>query len=211
MTLIVLEDSSADSTNVSENPVLSFYWERAGKTFESRDPVERGTAYVMTILSVYKYINNKGKVDNEDSLSQKRYYSWGKLDSVKTLKGDESRFKNLILTVPDFFADHYQLEFYPNDTGAGDMSIGFDTGETSDSTPTGLLVFDRQSYLPHWLYLYYPDKKYFERFSRSYRFTVLDGLIFPDSVWEVGAKQGVFFKEHYRIETRILEININKQ
>jgi hypothetical protein len=160
---------------------------------------------------VYKYIDSKGRVEKEDSLKQMRFYSWGQLDSVRTIKGDENRFKDLVLTIPDIFKNKYELEFYPNDPGEGDLAIGFNTGASSDSVPTGLILIDRQSYLPHLLYLFYPDRKYYERFSRSYRFTVQDNLIFPDSVWEVGAKQGVFFNEHYRIETGIEKIEIIRQ
>jgi hypothetical protein len=62
--------------------------------------------------------------------------------------------------------------------------------------------------LLRWLYLYYPSTSGVERLTRSFRFTEVEGYVFPDSIWEVGARSGIFSLEYYRLETGIVEIEV---
>ena len=99
---------------------------------------------------------------------------------------------------------------FPNDTGGPQLAIGFDTDSLRDPRPVGLAMIDRDEYYPKWLYLFYPEEKNHSRFTKSFRFVQQDGLLFPDSVWVVGAREGVFSTEHYRIETDVTEISIQR-
>ncbi|MBN1211407.1 MAG: hypothetical protein JXA92_02410 [candidate division Zixibacteria bacterium] len=194
-----------------DDPVLDFYWDKAGRVGRSRDPVETGAVYSFVAVSHYMKIGRKGRVENVDSVRSEYFYSWGKLDSTKTLAGDPGKFKNLDLSVPDIFGFDYIRYFYPNDTGGTDLAIGFDTESAQDPRPVGLLIIDRDRYVLRWMYLFYPKKENYQRYSRSYRFVEVEGLVFPDSVWEVGAKRGIFFSEHYRLETGISDIKVYRE
>jgi len=112
------------------------------------------------------------------------------------------------MTVPNVFAQASEFCFYPNDTGGVELALGFDHDVSLSQLPVGLAVIDRDRYLLRWLYLYYPEHLDYKRFSRSYRLTLQDGYVFPDSIWEVGARPGIFSPEYYRLETVITGITI---
>lgn len=192
----------------ADNPVVDFYWEKARRVDKSRNPVETGATYSYIATSYYKKISRKGKVENIDSVRSEYFYSWGKLDSSKTLAGDPKKFKNLDLSVPDILDSDYDRYFFPNDTGGSELVIGFDTPTAGDPRPTGLLAIDRERYVLLWMDLFYPKKENYQRYTRSFRFTEVEGLVFPDSVWVVGAKRGIFFSENYRLETGIEDIKV---
>ncbi|MFZ5981247.1 MAG: hypothetical protein ACOYVF_11510 [Candidatus Zixiibacteriota bacterium] len=188
--------------------VVEYYWSRAASVLHSRDLLESGVSYSFIAESIYKRINKRGEITSADSLKAEYFFSWGKLDSSKIIEGDGRRFKNLDLTFPNVFKSDYINCFYPNDTGGTELAIGFDTDSLNDPRPVGLVLIDRHRYVPLWMYLYYPQKKSYDRFSRSFRFTEYEGYVFADSVWEVGKKQGIFTSEHYRLETGVSDMKI---
>ena len=188
--------------------VVDYYWSRAASVLRSRDPGETGIKYSLTARSFYKKIDRRGNVESVDSLEAEYFFSWGKLDSSKIIEGDDRRFKKLDLSFPNVFESDYVNYFYPNDTGGAELAIGFDTDTLDDFRPVGLVLIDRSRYVPRWMYLFYPQKEGYARFSRSFRFAENEGYIYPDSVWEVGRKQGIFTSENYRLETGVSEMKI---
>ena len=188
--------------------VVDYYWGRASSVNQSRDPLEGGLNYSFIARSYYKKINKRGEVEFTDSVRTEYYYNWGKLDSSKTLEGNRDRFQNLDLSFPNIFASEYICYFFPNDTGGVDLAIGFDTDSAQDTRPVGLVLIDRNRYVLRWMYLFYPQKHSLDRFSRSFRFREYEGYVFPDSIWEVGKKQGIFTSENYRLETGVSDIKI---
>jgi len=102
----------------------------------------------------------------------------------------------------------YHIHFYPNDTGGLSLAMGFRADSTMPRQPDGLVVIDRTEYYPRCLYLYYPNKPDFKRFTRTFRFALVDGFIFADSISEVAARQGIFSLENYRLETSISDLTI---
>ncbi|MDD5425889.1 MAG: hypothetical protein PHN52_05345 [candidate division Zixibacteria bacterium] len=187
----------------ADNPVADYYWDRARSVRKSRDPVETGTSYSFVATSFYKKVDRRGQVVDVDTLSSEYFFSWGNLDSSRTLFGDPDRFRTLDLNVPDIFKFDYYHYFFSNDTGGADLAIGFDTRVASDPGPVGLIIIDRNRFLLRWMYLFYPFKEKYKRFSRSFRFVEIEGYLFPDSIWEVGSKRGIFFSDDYRLETGI--------
>ncbi|MDD3731697.1 MAG: hypothetical protein PHU88_04905, partial [candidate division Zixibacteria bacterium] len=178
-------------------------WDRALSVRKSRDPVETGTSYSFVATSFYNKVDRRGQVVDVDTLSSEYFFSWGNLDSSRTLFGDPDRFRTLDLNVPDIFKFDYYHYFFSNDTGGADLAIGFDTRVASDPGPVGLIIIDRNRFLLRWMYLFYPFKEKYKRFSRSFRFVEIEGYLFPDSIWEVGSKRGIFFSDDYRLETGI--------
>lgn len=190
------------------DPVLKFYYERAGSVFNGYDPLETGTSYSFLATSYYKRVNNDGSLGEIDSAVSEYYFSFGQLDSQKTIIQTAQKFDDLDFSIPNVFGKDYHYSFYPNDTGGAEIAIGFDRDSMETDIPVGLAILDRSRYTLNRLYLYYPSKERHKRFSRCLRFIEYEGLIFPDSVWIVGAKQGIFSTSHYRLETRIENIQI---
>lgn len=210
VTLLVMAQD--DSTRVLPNdPILTYFWQRADATMNSGNPNDRGISYSYIATTYYKKIGKAGAVDWTDSLSTAYYFSFGKLDSSKArLAPTRGEFPTIRFDAPNVFANDYYLNDFPNDTGGASLPIGFDSDSTQPDMPTGIAIIDRSSYFPRWLYLHYPQEEGYRRFTRSFRFTVHDGFIFPDSIWEVATKYGLFFPTSYRLETRIDSLTIHR-
>lgn len=196
------------ATDDSGGSVVRFYWGRARATFDSRDPLSSGAKFSFRARTYYKEMVGQTYRKQKDTAVVDYYYSFGNLDSQKTVAGRPSELPKIDLSFTSPFDTTYVLNSFPNDTGGDLYSIGFDNDTAGIRRPVGLAVIDRDLYSLRWLYLFYPNKSGFQRFTRSFRFTQLDGLVFPDSVWEVATKNGLFFATIYRLETGISDIKI---
>ncbi len=190
------------------DPVLEYYWEKAGETAIRLDPTEYNISYSYTATTLFHDVDGHGEKVKTDSLLTDFFYTGRQLDSAKVRSGEEKLLKKLSLAVPRLFEDFYYLNFFPNDTGGEELAIGLITDSTAVAQPDGLVVIDRKNYHLRKLYLYYPDVPGHLRQTRSYRFTLEQGFVFPDSVWEVGVVEAVFGLENYRIETGITNIQV---
>lgn len=91
-----------------------------------------------------------------------------------------------------------------------ELAIGFDSDSTHPGEPVGLLLIDRYNYYPRFLYTHYPDSSEFVRYSRSYRFALLDGIFYADSIWVSAATQGIYSRENYRLEIGVQSLLISR-
>lgn len=188
--------------------VLQFYCKRAAAVSKARDPIERGANFSVRTRTFYKKVGRGAEVTALDSSLDTYYYSFGRLDSVINTFQPSHSIPDLELFSPRIFDIDYRFNFFPNDTGGVEIAIGFDTDSTVPGRPTGLAIIDRNRYLLRMLYLHYPNLEEYKRFSRSFRFSQVDNYLFPDSVWVVASRHGIFSSEHFRIETGIIEIKV---
>lgn len=192
----------------TQDPVLAFYASRAASVFESRDPIGAGASFSFLVRTYYKEVDKDRGAILTDSSEVSYYYSFGQLDSTQVHLSTKDDLEQLLTSPPNVFKSDYEFNFFPNDTGGEQIAIGFDADVTSDSLPVGLAMIERDRYLLKWLYLCFPAQPDLEKYSRSYRMIEHEGLVFPDSIWIVAARMGVFSLEHYRIETSIRDIVI---
>ncbi len=201
---------SSDVTGQPQSSVIEYYWNRAGAIFLAQHPDSAGLTYVLHATTFYRHVNKHGLVTSTDTTRAAYYYSWGKLDSARVVGKGEVPLNKVKLAWPNIFEGRYRLNFYPNDTGGTDLAIGFDTDSSGSALPTGMVIINRTTYQPRWLYLYYPSRGDYERLTRSFRFAPQGNFVFPDSVWEVGAIAGIFTNEYYRVETGITGVEIKR-
>jgi len=190
------------------DPVLKFYCTQSAAANERADPLQRDLSFALTATTHYKRIASDGHVIRVDTAVVQYFFSGGGLDSQTVRSQPSEKARPLPWSVPDFFSDHYLHTFYPNDTGGAELAIGFDTPTAEDTLPVGLAIIDRDNYLLRRLYLYYAHRPGYRRFSLGYRFREHDGYLFPDSVWEVGAKEGIFSTEDYRWEAKVDTVSV---
>lgn len=195
------------SSNEKPDDVIEYYWNKASLAFESGDPVAAGLEYKLVAATYYKHIGKNGRVVKIDSATSEYNCRAGQIDSQIVLSGDGSRFADIELLFTNIFDLDYHHFDFPNDTGGNALAIGFET-DSGSTNPSGILVIDRNNYLPQALYLFYSEKQGYKTFSRTFHFMEVDGYIFPDSIREVGAREGVFSTENYRLETSISSIVI---
>lgn len=206
---ILIFISSAVLAQNSNESILEYYTSKAGSACDSRNPIKAGVNFSYELTSYYKSIQDEGQAVLIDSLVQICFYSFGQMDSSKTLV-KSSKIDSVDITYPNIFTVDYTYFFYPNDTGGNDLSIGFDTRDLEFQTPIGFAVIDRSRFFYKWLYLYYMAERRDERHSRWYRFSEHEGFIFPDSIWEFKAHRGILSVDYFRIEIGIKNITINR-
>jgi len=203
--LLVISMAAADD---EPDPVLQYYWNHARAAYHSTNPDTSGLCYSFTAKTYKHSVAEDGAIRKTDSVTQAYFYCGGNLDSVNTLTGDPGKFKRLDLSWPPIFESTYHLSFFPNDIGGPRLALRIWSDSSLGRQPEGLVVIDRNEYFPYALYLFYPEKSGYRRFTRSFRFSLVDGYVFPDSVWEVATRLGVFFPETYRFETGISNIRV---
>lgn len=211
LTLVVLGASltllAADESR-EVDPILQFYCDKARTTCADRSPVEHAVSYSLTTTTSVKKLGSRGEIAHIDSTAADFYYSGGTLDSQKTAVSTTGKFSHLNFSYPNVFDSDYRFNFFPNDTGGKYLAIGFDSDSANDPRPVGLAIIDRDEYYLHRLYLFYPHKEGFKRFSRTFHFVEHEGYLFPDSICEITAKAGIFSTDHYRLETVISNIKV---
>ncbi len=206
--MTVLSGFGAITVAQDADPVLDYYWQKAGQTALRTNPNIAGVSYRMTARTFKHSIERDGSISATDTVVQTLYFTGGELDSAIVTGDEESDQLIPSLTFPSIFDMDYDPHLFPNDTGGIDFPIGFLTDSTRPEYPDGLAVIDRYQYHLRSLYLSYNHQDDFRRFSRSYRFVVVDDYLFPDSVWEIATRLGVFFSESYRMETGISDIRV---
>lgn len=191
------------------DPILEYYWNKAARAHERTNPKTAGVSYTLTTRTFFHQVNSRGEIAKTDTVLADVNFNQGRREDSRIVAGDSSRIADVDLSHPDIFVEGYRLNFFPNDTGGSELSIGMTADSSSEGLPDGLIVIDRRSGHLRRMYLHYPDKAGYKRFSRSFRFVEKDGFLFPDSVWEVGVELGFLSSKTYRIETGISEIRVH--
>lgn len=190
------------------DPVLEFYWGKAAQAASALVNDSDTISYRIRALSYYHQIDKRGRITSTDSLLANYFFSSGRLDSLEVIAGEDNSMTRADFSVLDVFSRPYLISLYPNDTGGVELAIGFDSDSTHLGEPVGLLLIDRYNYYPRFLYTHYPDTSEFVRYSRSYRFALLDGIFYADSIWVSAATRGIYSRENYRFETGVQALSI---
>lgn len=206
--LTVLSGFGATALAQVSDPVLDYYWQKAAQVALDTDPNIAGVSYQLTARTFKHSIERDGEISATDTVVQTLYFTDGELDSAIVVGDAESDQLIPTLTFPSVFDMDFDSHLFPNDTGGVDFPIGFLTDSARPEYPDGLAVIDRYQYHLRSLYLSYNNQDNYRRFSRSYRFVVVDDYLFPDSVWEIATRLGVFSSESYRMETGITDIRV---
>jgi hypothetical protein len=192
----------------SDDPILDFYRNSAGAEFVGRNPVVHGAAFSFRATSILKTIRDGGIATVSDSALVDYFYSFGKLDSTKTVVAPKSSVPSFELDATNIFSDSLIHSFFPNDTGGPELAIGFDSPSSESEAPNGIVVIDRSIYVTKRVYLFFPNKVGYKRLSRIYDFALHNEYLVPEVIVEQGALSGIFSTSYYRMETRLTNITV---
>ncbi len=156
----------------------------------------------------YRYEDKK--MSFVDSTIAHYFFTGSKLDSVRTVVSSGNKSLRFSFDCPNLFSERYLFNFYPNDTGGSQISIGVDSPTADDSLPVGVAIINRTTMRPIDLFLYYPIKEDYRRYSRTLHFTDAEGPIFPNRIVEIGVRDGLLSTETYRIEVERLELSVSQ-
>lgn len=210
MPAIVLAVTLSATDKYSEDQVLEFYCTQAATHNLSTNPFANGVQAAATAHILFERVASDGRITSVDTAVVRYWFTGGIVDSQVVRSATSDGIPQVTFGPPPVFSEGYLFTFFPNDPGREMLSIGFDTPDDSTTLPVGLAVIDRDKYVLRRLYLHYPRLKGYKRLSRGFRLTEFEGYVFPDSIWEVGSKEGVFSTEHYRLEARIDSVSISR-
>jgi hypothetical protein len=188
--------------------VLIFYVSHADTAYLNNNLSEQNMKFSFEAATFYKSIGRAGKITHIDSSITRYFWTGHTLDSSKTQLNPKRSLPENTFEYPNVFTASYDHKFFPNDIGGQELAIGFTPDANTADLPNGIAVLDREEFNLKSLYLYFPEPEGYKRLTRSYRFIQFSGFTFPDSIWEVGAKQGIFTTDHYRLETKISNIQL---
>ena len=210
--LFAQEDDKSESVasiQPDRDPMLEFYWNAAAEAFEREDPNAAALTYTMWARTWIHQVSSSGDIAKTDTLVAEYEFKGDKTESYNVEKGNADQVSRIDFSYPDVFSGAYHVNFFPNDTGGPELALGLVADSSAPELPDGLIVIDRQEKTLLRMYLYYPNRDGYKRFSRCFRFKEVNGFIFPDSVWEVGVKLGFLSNENYRIETGVTDVLID--
>ena len=210
--LVIWAGSVAYSQIDSEesDPVLTYYWNKAAEKAPTVDPGLILSRYRCAVLARRFRIDSDGRLGRADSVLVDMFLTGNTLDSQKVIRGDIDKIGDIELQFPSPFANEYRLNFFPNDTGGEGLAIGLVSDSSLANQPDGLIVIDRREYYLRSLYLYYPEKSGYKRFTRTYNFQLVDGVLFPSEIVEIATKMGIFISSTYRMELEISGVELLK-
>ena len=204
----VLLLTGIDVRSEGPDPILQYYWENATDKARNINSSEAAVSFVLSARTFCHRIGSGGRIASTDTVTCDYFYTGSTLDSIHPGENNEDCARKVDLAIPFIFDNIYECSLFPNDTGGPGLAIGLTSDSSVAGQPDGLVVIDRRDYAMKNLYLYYPEKEGYRRFTRSFRFVEYEGYLFPDSVWEVGTKLGIFSSENYRTETGVTQIEI---
>ncbi len=169
--------SYADETD----PVIRFYLDNVDYVFDKNYIFNADNGFSCNVESILETTDYRGRTDKIDTTVYQLFYSKRVLDSSSVFDSAKSE-ENILLTdfhPPRPWKDDLMFDFYPNDTGAGELAISFESYlmDSSDAA-IGFLNLDRNSFFIEELFVHNPNPEYFERISEIYVFERSGDFIF---------------------------------
>ena len=198
--LILLASLKCPAAEIKDSAVR-YYIDKIDSLLNSSQIFDSNLKYTCEVKSLYHKINQRGEIDKSDTAVYLIMISHG-IDSVVNII-DSSAFDENRVPKRLSFARPWNLDcrlyFFPNDTGVGDLAIGFEpVNADSVMLPTGMILLDRISFKIRRIYLYYPRFEDFERLSMVYQFTPGDDNLLLKSLTLQGSFYGFFQRRYFR-------------
>jgi len=180
------------------DPVIKYYLSGVDSTFNQAFIIN-AISFDCQVMSILKVTNYRGETDKIDTALYQLYFLGGNLDSISIIDsaGTEKNSLPDNFTPPDIWNQKINFTFYPNDTGAGRLAIGFNRSDSLLSrNSTGFINIDRNRFDLLSLFVHYPFYKEAIRHSKSYKFDYKDGFIRP-LIYESNSIEKRFMGQKY--------------
>jgi hypothetical protein len=160
--------------------VMRYYLEGVDSMLSSNYIFVSDESFSCRVTSILTITDYRGVTDKADTAVFKIYYSDGDRDSSIVI--DSAGHKDNVLPEgfmpPNLWSDNLHYYFFPNDTGAGRLAVGFDKldGAKVDN-PVGFINLNRNNFQPESIFLHYPHGGESRRRSENYFFEIQNGII----------------------------------
>jgi hypothetical protein len=182
-------------------PALKYYISKVDSVLASEYLFNTDTEFSVSVESEYLRTNYRGEIDRFDTASWRMSFRDSKAAEITVIDSvnEDGNTPPDDFTIPPLWNDSCRYFFYPNDTGTGRLSIGFDFDNMNkNGLVSGLCSFNRDSHLMQTLILYYVDTGIVDHMSRVYKFGSVDSRPVIEGL-EIHWKKGTLLgREYYR-------------
>ena len=163
--------------------------------------IERSYSYAVT--SIYIKTDYRGEVQKVDTAVYSIRHDTTTGDSILVIDSAGVSENIPYADLQPYFPEpnRYRFYFYPNDTGAGALAIGFDP-DSADTTPlpAGHMTFDRNTYVLQSLTLHYRNINDYKQYSLDYAFTTVDSILILTKLIISGTRGALLGRRYSRQE-----------
>ena len=191
--------------------VMDYYLSKLDSVLTGRYIFQVDTTFSVKVRSIFIHHDSRGGLRSSDTAVYELKFE--NLHKISETILDSST--NAANNPPDTFTfqfpqnSQYIYNFFPNDTGAGILAIGFDPPEyLRDSMPDGIVTFDRTSYNISRLILNFIEREGYQRYSVVYEFEEISKLLTLKSLQINAAKSGFLRNVYYRRIFEFYDYNI---
>ena len=191
---------------------MKYYISRVDSVMASNYLFNNDSKFSFSLESEYFRTNYRGEVDRSDTASLQVLFGNKKLIESEVLDSakEDGNSPPDDFIIPALWNDSCSYFFYPNDTGAGDLSIGFEFENIyKNGLVSGLITFNRNSYLIKTLILYYIDTGNTDHMSKVFKFIEQNTRPVLNEV-EIHWKKGTLLgREYYLIRYRLFDYELH--
>jgi hypothetical protein len=196
---ILLLWSAAASAGKGDDAVIEFYLKKADSVMAVSYIFNSSLHFTFMTKTIYYLTDSRGNTKKVDTAVFMVEYNERRMMSVTVI--DSARIHENILpkeiTPAPLWEQHLAYYFFPNDTGVGQLAIGFDPAASyGDKLPSGFLSLDRDTYYLSSLKLNYPGKEGYIKYSEAYNFEPREGFLVPRRL-EIHGAWNTFLSQIY--------------
>ena len=184
-----------------DDATLRFYVENVAYVFSQNYVFSDEAEFTFKARTILRTTDYRGVLKKIDSSLYAVSFKGGKLfsiDSLDTVAAGEIPLPDSFLFLQPWMID-YSYYFYPNDTGAGRLAIGFESeGAGRDTLPSGFFNINRDDFYLQALFLHSRGLGGYERLSNTYYFKRHDKAILPERFEKFGVKTAFLGRRYTR-------------
>ncbi|MBN2226281.1 MAG: hypothetical protein JW763_02855 [candidate division Zixibacteria bacterium] len=190
---------TGDAIASGDSTVIAYYHANIAVDLADHYLTNIAGSYSYTVASVYTKTDYRGEVQKVDSAVFSIRHDTVSGDSVIVIDSADVSENIPPQDLPWYFpvAERYRFYFYPNDTGAGTLAIGFDPDSAdTDALPAGHMTFDRNTFRLRSLTLHYREYGDYQQYSLDYLFRPVDSILVPARLI-INGTRGAFLGRKY--------------
>ena len=184
-----------------DDPAIQFYLNKADSVLNSSPLFNKELKYSVSLFSIYNKINYRGITSGSDTANYLIDFIDGRFIVSETIDsaGTEENIVPVDIQLDKPWEYNCRFYFFPRDTGAGDLAIGFAPADSLEKrAPEGMIIIDRDSYQIKHVYLHYLNIDDYEWLSKDYQFSYENKMMLLKSLILQGCYYGFFQRRFFR-------------
>lgn len=194
--------------------VFDYYLRMIDSTHRANYIFRASTDFEVSVRSIYVRLDSRGRFVSADTAGFRLLFAADSMSALEILDSTDEPNN----TPPEIFdfepptGEAYRYNFFPNDTGAGILAIGFEPPEEKRlKLPSGLITFERNSYRLSHLVLYYDEKKGYQRYSEVFKFGTFEEFQVLERMQINAAREGLIRNIYYKMNYEFYDYRRGKR